>query len=118
MANSALDQFFGTSPEASNRYYVNLNPSSQIDENGNPVQGSLGNTERVEALLSQVIDELRAINGNTSTSSTLLDSLNQKDFVDHGLRDSINALGKASRNAPKPIPSRGNTRTIQNIIRP
>lgn len=118
MANSALDQFFGTTPEASNRYYVNLNPSNQVDDNGNPVQGSLGNTERVEALLSQVIDELRAINGNTSTSSALLDSLNQKDFVDHGLRDSINALGKASRNTPKPIPSRGNTRAIQNIIRP
>lgn len=120
LANNALDQFFGTSPEPSSRYYVNVNPSSpnvgEITEGQST--GLTGNTERLEALLSQVVAELQAINGNTSTSSSLLDSLNQKDFVDHGVRESIKALGNNSNNQAKPIPSRGNTRAIQNIIRP
>ena len=120
LANSALDQFFGTSEDETSRYYVNVNPGSpnagEITEGTST--GISGNTERVEALLSQVVAELQAINGNTSTSSSLLNSLNQKDFVDHGVRESIKALGSASKNQSKPIPSRGNTRAIQNIIRP
>lgn len=120
LANSALDQFFGTSEDETSRYYVNVNPNSpnagEITEGAST--GISGNTERVEALLSQVVAELQAINGNTSTSSSLLNSLNQKDFVDHGVRESIKALGSASKNQSKPIPSRGNTRAIQNIIRP
>lgn len=121
LANSALDQFFGTPNEETSRYYVNVNSGSpnagEVTE-GVVGQGLSGNTERVEALLSQVIAELQAINGNTSTSSSLLNSINQKDFVDHGVRESIKALGESSKNRSKPIPSRGNTRAIQNIIRP
>lgn len=74
----------------------------------------------LESLLIQVLAELKSINGNTGESSTLLEALNKKDFVDVGVRESINQLGKVSAKQRKPqAPTNyGSTRSISAMIRP
>ena len=55
------------------------------------------NNKEVVTLLNKVISCLEAITSNTGESNGLLTSLNQKDFVDQGLRNSFNAMGKSSK---------------------
>lgn len=64
-------------------------------------------------LLNQVLQELRNISSNTGSSSNLLGELNQKDFVDKGLRDSISAVAKAKSSSNYKMAS-GST-SIKNI---
>lgn len=49
------------------------------------------------ALVTRMVEELIKITNNTASSSDLLGSLNEKEFVDQGLRDSLNALGNAKK---------------------
>jgi len=42
--------------------------------------------------LATIIEQLRSIASNTGSSSDLLGSLNEKDFVDQGLRDTLNSI--------------------------
>lgn len=49
----------------------------------------------VTHLLSSAVQYLQAITTNTGSSVTYLDSLNNKEFVDKGLRDTITAAGQA-----------------------
>ena len=58
----------------------------------------------IETLLTQVILELTKITNNTSSSNDLLGSLNEKDFVDKGLRDTLSNT-KAKKNKPFGKPS-------------
>lgn len=50
---------------------------------------------KVVTLITQVLSELIQISNNTYSSSNYLSSINDKDFVDTGLRDSIKAINKA-----------------------
>ena len=58
---------------------------------------------RIVALLGDVVSELIQIGNNTYSSSNYLSSINDKDFVDSGLRDSIKAVNKikASQSSTK-----------------
>ena len=49
----------------------------------------------VTHLLHSAVQYLQAITTNTGSSVTYLDSLNNKEFIDKGLRDTITAAGQA-----------------------
>lgn len=103
----------------SNNYSpVNIPPMPTPTPSTN--NNSVSSTSALENLLSQVLIELKAINGNTGESSNLLEALNKKDFVDTGVRESITQLGKSAMNQRKPkLPyNHGNTRSIGAMIRP
>lgn len=73
----------------------------------------------VISMMSKILQALVAIQQNTGTSSDLLGSLNEKDFVDKGLRESINAAGKATRNYSKRHTSSGTNATqVVSLARP
>lgn len=56
-------------------------------------QESSGNDlTKVAALVTRAVEELIKITNNTGSSTSYLEAINDKDFVDQGLRDSINAL--------------------------
>lgn len=77
--------------------------------------------ERIEKLLIQVVAELAAIEGNTGTSSNLLNDLNGKDFVDKGLRDSLSNVGKNQKKSHvgrHVQQNNNNSRTIAAMARP
>lgn len=62
-----------------------------------PSSGKGGTNDDVVILMARAIEELVKITNNTASSSDLLDSLNNKDFVDKGLRDSFEALNKVNK---------------------
>ena len=69
----------------------------------------------VEALKTIII-HLSSINNNTGSSNVLLTNLNEKDFVDKGLRDTINAF---KSNKPQPKQSSYSTaRSVAALVRP
>lgn len=74
--------------------------------------------ENIMDILYKIFEQLQFINGNTEDSSVLLDSLNNKDFVDKGLRESINALGKVKKKNNTYPKSTNNTRIITAMARP
>lgn len=47
--------------------------------------------ENIKDLLLNVITELKTISGNTGTSNSLLNTLNGKEFVDTGLRETLSS---------------------------
>ncbi|MCM1439564.1 MAG: phage tail tip lysozyme [Roseburia sp.] len=67
--------------------------------------------------LSMILDNLKQIASNTGSSSELLGSLNEKDFVDQGVRDSLNAL-KGKRHQSKRTSSPASARSVAAIARP
>lgn len=71
----------------------------------------------VVRLITRAIDELVKITNNTASSTTYLESLNEKDFVDKGLRDSINALGKVKPKRSIPMQS-SNATAVLDMARP
>ena len=99
-------------------YDVN-HPDSPISKYSNSLSGTTGEgKDNTENLLRQVLQELKEINGHTENSSELLGSLNEKDFVDNGVRNSIKALGKSAKpNYGKPN-NYNSARSIRNLIRP
>ena len=60
-------------------------PSSSRSPGGTDLSG-------VIQAIEVVIRQLAAINSNTATSNDYLDSINSKEFVDQGLRNSLNSL--------------------------
>ena len=73
-------------------------------------------------LLNEVVQQLASIDGNTASSTNYLEELNGKEFVDTGLRDSINKLVSASKSKPKKsatksATSKSNAKTIAKIAR-
>ena len=71
--------------------------------------------------LDKIVSYLEAIVANTGLSSDLLGSINDKDFVDQGLRDSLNALSKVKKtNTPYRYGSTSSTTStaIANMARP
>ena len=100
----------------------NMTPSYDVERDDISIHRDTRNnplsSNSTDDLLRQVLQELREINGNTGSSSELLGSLNEKEFVDHGVRNSIKALGKSARpNYQKPN-SYNSTRSIRNLVRP
>lgn len=91
----------------------NINRNPQFNEN------EVDRT--VVKILYEVVSHLKSIANNTGSSSNLLADLNKKDFVDQGLRNTMNALG-SSRNKSSAgkaaAASRTNTRTIAAMARP
>lgn len=77
-------------------------------------------TKNIINLLYEVIDELKDIASNTGSSSELLGSLNEKDFVDKGLRDSMSSLTKTpKRNYGRHVQTNSaNVRTVTAMARP
>lgn len=84
---------------------------------GGASSGSIG---RIESLLVQAVQELIAITSNTGSSSDLLGALNEKGFVDQGLRDSIAAVSKQPRKnyARHTQSNPNNVRTVTALARP
>jgi hypothetical protein len=80
---------------------------------------SMGPTQALESLMTQVLQELKSINGNTGNANGFLEAINGKEFgVDQKVRDTIHQLGKVN-NKKAPVPyNHGNTRTINSLIRP
>lgn len=97
-----------------------FNSGRSIDTVSNDIKSD-GVIKRIEMLLYQVVQELAAINSNTGTSSDLLGSLNEKDFVDKGLRDSLAAASKSNKKsyAARHVQTNpNNVRTISAMARP
>jgi murein DD-endopeptidase MepM/ murein hydrolase activator NlpD len=71
-------------------------------------------------LLTQVVSELMHISNNTYSSSNYLSSINDKDFVDSGLRDSIKAINKAkaSQTSNKANSSSSSAKSVASIAAP
>lgn len=71
-------------------------------------------------LLTQVVSELMHISNNTYSSSNYLSSINEKDFVDSGLRDSIKAINKAkaSQTRNKTNSSSSSAKSVASIAAP
>ena len=77
------------------------------------------NLDEVIALMGSMLTELKSIAKTNNSSSDYLAELNQKDFVDQGLRDSINSLNKVTKKSSTPIKSSGGSaRTIASLARP
>ena len=76
-----------------------------------------GDMARVMQLLSQAVAYLRSISANTGDSVSYLDAINGKEFVDQGVRDTLNALGSSKAKATK-APSGGSSRTATQLARP
>lgn len=106
-----------TSPSSS----VNLPTFSSYDSadgvGGGVSTGSIG---RIESLLVQAVHELIAITSNTGSSSDLLGAINEKGFVDQGLRDSIAAVSKQpKKNYARHTQSNpNNVRAVTALARP
>lgn len=84
---------------------------------GGVASGSIG---RIESLLVQAVHELIAITSNTGSSSDLLGAINDKGFVDQGLRDSIAAVSKQpKKNYARHTQSNpNNVRAVTALARP
>ena len=76
--------------------------------------------EEVLKAIYLVLDELRNITGNTGSANSLLESLNEKDFVDQGLRDSLTTMGNSRRIKANQLyrPTNSSIRTISSMARP
>lgn len=74
--------------------------------------------QELVSIMSKVLEQLQQINGNTGQSSDLLDSLNNKDFVDVGLRESVSQLSKIKQKKPTSSYNHGNVRTVNSMIKP
>jgi len=78
--------------------------------------------QAVIGLLNQVLTHLAAISGNTGTSNSLLEAISEKDFVDQGLRNSMNNLKNVQRKTSYARHtgqlSSGNKRAITAMARP
>lgn len=77
--------------------------------------------KEVVTLLYQVIKQLETISGNTGESNGLLNSINQKDFVDKGVRDSLNSFNKVGgrKNYTRHVTSNpNNNRLVSSMARP
>ena len=74
----------------------------------------------VIALMNRTVEELVKITNNTASSSTLLNSLNEKDFVDVGLRNTLDALKDVrQRRAVNQISkSSANATAVTNMAKP
>ena len=109
----------------------NINNSTQfknMSQNINEILSSAttnnsDNLEQMALIMMQILTELKQINGNTSSSTSLLGALNEKEFVDQGLRNSISALGKASslnrrKGSKQNTFNYNNTKTIASLVRP
>ena len=78
--------------------------------------GTSGGTDLtgVVTLMARAVDELIKITNNTASSTTYLESINDKDFVDQGLRDSIDALKNVKRaQKSTPLPSSPATAVLE-----
>ena len=60
---------------------------------------------------------LQEITTNTGSSVTYLDSLNNKEFIDKGLRDTISAVGKA-KTVPRNNLSNGTSKMVKQLAHP
>lgn len=75
--------------------------------------------KQIIMLLTQVLQELKSITSNTGSSSDLLTALNQKDFVDKGLRESISAVSNRKTNQKYRLQSNPNSiHSIASMVRP
>ena len=77
------------------------------------------NLDEIISLLGSMLTELKSIAVSNNSSSDYLAEINQKEFVDQGLRDSINSLNKATKKSSTPIKSSGGSaRTVASLARP
>lgn len=75
--------------------------------------------EHIKELLITVINELKMITTNTGISTTILGEINEKDFVDTGLRESLSKkINNQKYSSYKRPPSGTNTRVIAALARP
>jgi len=120
-----LQSKYSSGQSADNTSFYQL-PNMKSDQDGVNVSEIIQNFEtgNLEDLLRTVIAELqdikgntKDIKGNTGVSNSFLNSINNKDTTDNGLRTAINALGNYQ---PQKLLSndRGNARSIQAMIKP
>lgn len=77
------------------------------------------NLDEIISLLGSMLTELKSIAVSNNSSSDYLAELNQKEFVDQGLRDSINSLNKATKKSSTSIKSSGGSaHTVASLARP
>lgn len=83
------------------------------------VPSGVDSDDHILELMQQMLEALIAIRSNTGTSSDLLGSINGKEFVDQGVRDTLTALSKAPKknSAAKKIGT-GNNRKITSMAKP
>lgn len=105
-----------------NSFKVPINKSSNTYDHSDVISRSstASGTDGIINLLYEVINELKNISTNTGSSSDLLGALNEKDFVDKGLRESIGSLSKSSKkNYSRHVPTNSsNVRTVTAMARP
>jgi murein DD-endopeptidase MepM/ murein hydrolase activator NlpD len=98
---------------------INL-PGSMTDVIANNIETpeKIFDSSNMESLLQAVLGELKQITGNTNMSNQYLNGINQKEFKDTGLRESISNLKNIKKPAKNLPMNPGNTRLIQGIIKP
>lgn len=77
--------------------------------------------KRIQELLMMVVTELKMISTNTGASTSILGEINDKDFVDTGLRESLSkkSSNSSSRHSSyRRMPSGTNTRVVASLARP
>lgn len=114
----------GVSRPTTSSSSVNL-PTFSSSDSYDSIDGGVGGVSsgsigRIESLLVQAVRELIAITSNTGSSSDLLGAINEKGFVDQGLRDSIAAVSRQpKKNYARHTQSNpNNVRTVTALARP
>lgn len=120
-SNSSINSLLKTKTHAMNlssKYTLPVSSGSDYTSIGSNTDSP--GMDRIQELLMQVVNELRYITANTGSSSDLLGALNEKDFVDKGLRESIGSLSKSpKKNYSRHVPtSSSNVRTVTAMARP
>lgn len=116
-AKAFTNRFNSKGGSATRAYYGLGRGGNDIIEH--PVRGYNVNLDEVITLLGHMLTELKSIASSNDSSSAYLAELNQKDFVDQGLRDSINSLGKITKKSSGPVKSSGGSaRTVASLARP
>lgn len=72
----------------------------------------------VISLMNKVVVELEKISSNTGSSNELLGSINDKDFVDKGLRDSFKSLKASKRSKNQISRSTAKTTAVTDMAKP
>lgn len=112
---------FATSISNKANSFIRRNNNDCITPSNHTISvDSYSDTSNIINLLYEVINELKNISTNTGSSSDLLGALNEKDFVDKGLRESIGSLSKSSKkNYSRHVPTNSsNVRTVTAMARP
>ena len=118
---TSLDGVTSTSPHRNLSYRVSTKTPRSTSNNitTTTIQTNASNEQinHISQLLHQAVLYLAAISTSTEHTATGMSELNQKDFVDQGVRDTLNALGQQKQKASM-VPGSGSSKIATGLARP